>query len=96
MQKESLPFFLQSTSFFGSVFLLPEARKYEPVTKAEHNQIGCHSFISFLHLFVLFGDFAPQQDEETGSDEERPVSNMAVPTQDKPHNLFHYGSDRIS
>ena len=35
---------------------------------------------SYLHLYVLFRNFAPLPDEETGSAEEQPASNMAVPT----------------
>jgi hypothetical protein len=37
-------------------------------------------FLFYLHIYVLFGNFAPQPDEETGSAEEQPASNMAVPT----------------
>ena len=37
-------------------------------------------FLFYLHLYALFSNFAPQPDEETGSAEEQPASNMAVPT----------------
>ena len=54
------------------------------VTKIQSNYYRTNFFLifvsSYLHLYVLFGNFAPQPDEETGSAEEQPASNMAVPT----------------
>jgi hypothetical protein len=37
-------------------------------------------FLNNLPICGLFCNFAPQPDEETGSAEEQPASNMAVPT----------------
>ena len=53
------------------------------VTKIQSNYYRTNFFFVFispyLHLYVLFRNFAPQPDEETGSAEEQPASNMAVP-----------------
>ena len=57
---------------------------YFALTKIQSNYYRTNFFLLFfsfyLHLHVLFGNFAPQPDEETGSAEEQPASNMAVPT----------------
>ena len=57
---------------------------YFAVTKIQSNYYRTNFFFVFispyLHLYVLFRNFAPQPDEETGSAEEQPASNMAVPT----------------
>ena len=57
---------------------------YLTVTKIQSNYYRTNFFFvfisSYLHLYVLFRNFAPQPDEETGSAEEQPASNMAVPT----------------
>jgi hypothetical protein len=56
---------------------------YLAVTKIQSNYYRTNFFyafsLSYLHIYVLFGNFAPQPDEETGSAEEQPASNMAVP-----------------
>jgi high-affinity K+ transport system ATPase subunit B len=57
---------------------------YLALTKIQSNYYRTNFFFVFisfyLHLYVLFANFAPQPDEETGSAEEQPASNMAVPT----------------
>jgi hypothetical protein len=53
------------------------------LAKIQSNYYRTNFFLLFislhLHFYVLFGNFVPQPDEEAGSAEEQPASNMAVP-----------------
>jgi hypothetical protein len=54
------------------------------LTKIQTNYYRTNFFLILFHnnlpLCGFFLNFAPQPDEETGSAEEQPASNMAVPT----------------
>jgi hypothetical protein len=58
-----------------------QLQKYNPIIIVPtFSCFFCYLFRNNLHVYGFIRIFAAQPDEETGSAEEQPASNMAVPT----------------